>query len=297
MASLRAIAEALDRAEKRITARARRSLKPIKEQAVADILEGRFEIYDIRDLAKAFAIGMLSAYVFGKASVIGELRKGQKTQLQLAESEEDYWAQVLKFLVRADQKLIVRLIRQKIDPFKQYFRPSDIALNFLEGYTLQLAHVIQADLLKNMTAWIRETIMQGMSEKEAIKYLSSKTKQFAERRLKMIARTEATRAFNIGTLEETRNSNIIVGYRFDAVLDRRTSDICRARDGKFISKDDLDLLIQNTPPLHVNCRSMLRPITQYEELPKQHMPSFFEDKKEQAKQRPYDIAVLRQILS
>jgi len=131
---------------------------------------------------------------------------------------------------------------------------------------------------------------------EAIKYLSAKAKQFGERRLKMIARTEATRAFNIGTLEESRSADVVVGYRFDAVLDKNTTDICRARDGKFIPKSDTELLIQNTPPLHVNCRSRLVPITKYDELPKSHMPNTWSDPREIAQQRDYDVAILRQLL-
>lgn len=80
-------------------------------------------------------------------------------------------------------------------------------------------------------------------------------------------------------------------------MDKNTTDICRARNGKFIPKADTELLIQNTPPLHVNCRSRLVPITKYDELPKNHMPDTFEDEKERARQRPYDVAVLRQVVT
>ena len=296
MAPLRAIAEALDRAEKRIIVRARKAFKPLREQFIRDILDGRLEIYDVHKLAEAFRAGMLSAYIFSRAAIKGDIRKKLKESRKLAE-EESYWAQLIKFILRADKLLVQRLIRRKIDPMNYYFRPSDAVLQFLDGYTLQLAHVIQEDLLRSMTQWVRDTIQQGMSEREAIKYLASKTKQFGERRLQKIARTEATRAYNIGTLEESHESDIVVGYKFDAVLDKRTTDICRARDGKFIPKSETELLLHNTPPLHVNCRSRLVPVTEFDELPPAIMPSEWRDSRYLPKQRDYDIANLRKILS
>lgn len=57
------------------------------------------------------------------------------------------------------------------------------------------------------------------------------------------------------------------GYRFVAVDDSNTSDICRWYNGKTFSVDSLEL-IDGTPPLHPNCRSYVDPIYKTEEKPK-----------------------------
>lgn len=294
MASLRAIAEALDRAEKRIIVRARKAFKPIRETIIDDVLNKRFDFYDVQGVAEAFKIGMLSAYLFGRTSVLGDIRKSISSKF-LAEDLDEAWARIIKLIVQTDRSILTRLANKKVEPYKYFFRPSQEALKFLDGYTVQLANVIQQDLLKQITLWVRETIEQGMSEKQAIQYLKRKMTSFSEKRIKMIARTEATRAFNIGILEESRTADVVVGYKFDAVLDKNTTEICRARDGKFIPKSETELLIQNTPPLHVNCRSRLVPLTQYDELPKKTMPVEWKPN-EIAKQRDYDIATLRRLL-
>jgi len=296
MVSLGTIEKALDRAERRTLMRAYKALKPLKENILKAVLAGGYEFYDISQLAGAFKIGMLSAYIYGRASLIGYIQGKMKERVEKIKLEDDYIVQMIMFIMRSDKLLMQSLMSRKIDPMQYYFRPSEKVLRFLDEYTVQLAHVIQEDLLENMTQWVRETIQQGMSEKEAIKYLQSKVKVFSRNRLQKIARTEATRAFNIGTLEEGRESDIVVGYRFDAVLDKNTTDICRARNGKFIPKGMEDLLIENTPPLHVNCRSRLVPVTELDStknLPM--MPEGWEDDLRPQK-RPYDIAVLRQVL-
>jgi len=52
------------------------------------------------------------------------------------------------------------------------------------------------------------------------------------------------------------NKDIIKGYRFTAVLDSRTSDICQHHDGEIYPVDDPKFI----PPLHWNCRSVLVPV-------------------------------------
>lgn len=56
------------------------------------------------------------------------------------------------------------------------------------------------------------------------------------------------------------------GYRFVAVDDANTSDICRWYNGKTFSVDSPELA-DGTPPLHPNCRSFMEPIYRDEEKP------------------------------
>lgn len=261
---------------------------------------GSVELYDVNALADALFIGMLSGYIYGRAHGYGSIRKAKKKQIRkvLLQEPSALLRDVVNLIARSDRDILHSLIGVEItDPMLEYFHPPEEALNFLANYTVQLAHVLDEDMTRQMTAWITDTIREGMSEREAIDYLAQKATKFSESRIQKIARTEATRAFNIGTLEETKDSEIVAGYKFVAVLDDRTTEICRARHGKFIPKSDHGLLISNTPPLHVNCRSILVPVTEYQELPKEIMPAQWEDPKLLPRQREYDIKVLSNLLS
>ena len=52
------------------------------------------------------------------------------------------------------------------------------------------------------------------------------------------------------------NPDVIKGYRFTAVLDSRTSEICAHHDGNVYDVDDKTYM----PPLHWNCRSVAVPV-------------------------------------
>lgn len=62
-----------------------------------------------------------------------------------------------------------------------------------------------------------------------------------------------------------QNEEDIIGYRFSAVMDSRTTEYCRSLDGKAFEKDDPDLG-NITPPCHFRCRSRLVAIPKGEEV-------------------------------
>ncbi len=72
-----------------------------------------------------------------------------------------------------------------------------------------------------------------------------------------LVRTESTYIANMSELESYKESGI-KKYRFLATLDIRTSDICRAMDGKVFLVED-GVPGTNIPPLHPWCRSTTVP--------------------------------------
>ena len=86
-------------------------------------------------------------------------------------------------------------------------------------------------------------------------------------RAEIIARNELTAAYNRGRVSAFRESALVTHARFLAINDRRTTDICRSRNGMLIPMADLGAIAVNTPPLHHRCRSLLSPV----------MPSVNED--------------------
>jgi len=81
-------------------------------------------------------------------------------------------------------------------------------------------------------------------------------------RLETIVRTNTTDAYNQARLQEFLNpklSRFILGIRFTAILDSRTTVVCRFLDNK-VFKPDSSALSALVPPLHHNCRSLITAI-------------------------------------
>lgn len=85
------------------------------------------------------------------------------------------------------------------------------------------------------------------------------------------ARTIVNSTYNqtiVSQMDKAIKSNVVkktafksnrVSYKFSAILDNRTSDICRHLNGKIILATDKSTLSRCTPPLHFRCRSILVP--------------------------------------
>lgn len=74
------------------------------------------------------------------------------------------------------------------------------------------------------------------------------------------ARTKLTEVMNKGRLEYFNSTGVVGGYQYSAILDDRTSGICAELHGKIFKAGQ-----EPVPPLHFNCRSVLVPLTVYEE--------------------------------
>lgn len=103
-------------------------------------------------------------------------------------------------------------------------------------------------------------------------------------KLNTLVRTVTTEAYNHGRLTRYRDpevSQYLQGVRYSAVLDSRTTEVCRYLDGKVFEPDD-PALMSLVPPNHFNCRSLLVPVALGEDE-----PQFITDKQ---KDRAGDLA-------
>lgn len=92
--------------------------------------------------------------------------------------------------------------------------------------------------------------------------------QLAPYRLETIVRTNTTTAYNHGRLTEFVDPEVVrflKGVRYSAILDTRTTEVCRFLDGKVfkVSDPNLEALL---PPNHYNCRSVIVPVVAGEKL-------------------------------
>lgn len=91
---------------------------------------------------------------------------------------------------------------------------------------------------------------------------------FTPWRLETIIRTNVTEAYNHGRLTQMLDPDLLPflkGVRYSAVMDERTTEVCRFLDGKIFLPDssDLESLL---PPNHFQCRSIIVPIVVGEQI-------------------------------
>jgi len=82
-------------------------------------------------------------------------------------------------------------------------------------------------------------------------------------RIETIFRTNVQMAYSSGRWAQMTRPEVIEQrpyWMYDAVLDNRTTSICRERNGVVRPADD-PWWERNTPPLHFNCRSGIRPLS------------------------------------
>jgi SPP1 gp7 family putative phage head morphogenesis protein len=299
---------ALTYAENRIT---HYLMSPWKRLRQA-VIDNRSITYDILpEFQNAIMSGVMTAFLYGRIAGFGDIVKqtrGKQHRTPNRRFATPDWSQTvaaLKIILKNDSKLVkgllgiigTKLIKNEAAAFDEYFRPSEKAMAFMSQYTVQLAGIEAQDTLKYVSGLIKDTVEQGMSESQATAYISNKITDFARARAKAIAITEATRAYNVGTLEECQGSTILEGYRFNAVLDMLTTDICRERNDIFIPAHDTGAIASNTPPLHVNCRSNLEPVTKYSKRKDQYKNINDTHLTTETKQRPQDIATVLDVLN
>lgn len=75
-----------------------------------------------------------------------------------------------------------------------------------------------------------------------------------------IARTELTNAYNMGRVRSALQAELVEAFRFIAIDDSRTTEICRSRNGMIILASDQQAIEANKPSLHYRCRSTLSPV-------------------------------------
>ena len=174
--------------------------------------------------------------------------------------------------------------------------PKD-AVDWLNNYVPKLSGNFSDDMLNKTREVLQNSMIEGLSLKERMKALQVAAPELAamsQRRIEAIARTEITRADTMGRLISMKNNSDVIGVEFSAIMDDRTTDICSSRHGLFMRIDD-PRLSSNTPPLHVNCRSMLLDVTIYE-YPEGLLTSEEFDEIPASNQRQTDIDEVQMVL-
>lgn len=141
-------------------------------------------------------------------------------------------------------------------------KTNDDAFAWYQLYTKELAKQTDKAAFHYMQPTILEHLDQGTVGTELAAALEDDFRRFGQVRTKIIARTESNKAFNWGRRYRFDQSKAIAGYRYSAILDERTTEICQALHGHSWAITD-PALDQHTPPNHFMCRSVIVPISKY----------------------------------
>ena len=132
--------------------------------------------------------------------------------------------------------------------------------DLLEQETFQYVGDWSYEVMKKAKVEMVAALKDGRPLSSVIDVLDEDGIEMSEVSLERYARTKHTEVMNRARLDFFEDSGIVAAYQFSAVLDDRTSDICAGLDGKIFDAGQ-----EPVPPLHFNCRSLLIPITKYED--------------------------------
>lgn len=166
------------------------------------------------------------------------------------------------------------LVRVGPKKFEQSLIPEDF-IRLIEAESFKLVGDYTTDVTKRAKNLLIDAIKNGVPEGEIVKLLRDELSENTDKWIRTVVRTKTTEFYNSARRSYWENDPIakqlVTAYQFSAIMDDRTSEICRSLDEKIF---DLDSEVARiTPPLHFNCRSLLVPLTKFEEYETDKMPS------------------------
>lgn len=143
----------------------------------------------------------------------------------------------------------------------QFAKPlvDEAFLAVLESELAQFAIDWTDTINKKVKLTVIQAIKDGLSVKQTVSAIQSQIPEIAKSSIERFVRTKNTEIMNKGRLNFFEKSGLIGAYQYSAVLDDRTTTICRGLHGKIFMSGD-----QPIPPMHFNCRSLLIPLTKYD---------------------------------
>lgn len=143
----------------------------------------------------------------------------------------------------------------------------DEFLDIIEADSFKAVGDYSNDVLKRAQNILAQGLKNGVSSAEIHKAIQDELEGFTDRWVNTVVRTKTTEVYNSARKlyweTDPLAKQIITGYMYSAIIDDRTSEVCRHLDGKMFEKGDFTN--RTTPPVHFNCRSLWVPITKFED--------------------------------
>lgn len=172
------------------------------------------------------------------------------------------------------QKEMFPSIERKMAQNPEELLPDEF-VSVIEAEAFKLVGDYSVNITNKMRNQLITGIKNGLNERDLLSDLRDLGKYESDKWLETVIRTKATEMFNRARKSYWDNDEfakqIVEAYQYSAILDDRTSEVCRYLDGKVFEKGEF--ITQATPPLHFNCRSILVPVTKFEDYEVSQEPS------------------------
>lgn len=145
----------------------------------------------------------------------------------------------------------------------QFLKPvaEDKFLEVIEAETFQFIGDWEYAITKEARTAMIAAIKEGRPLSSVVGIIDESGKSASMVSIERFARTKTTEVLNNARVDFFTTTKIVSGYQYSAILDDRSTEICRGLHGKKFKAGS-----EPIPPLHFNCRSVLIPITIYEEF-------------------------------
>lgn len=147
--------------------------------------------------------------------------------------------------------------------FKENFAKINIEQQFLDFLNKEIIWYIgdlEESAIKDVRVRALEAIRSGQPFSVVEAFVRNELSRKKQISLERFARTRTTEVFNRGRVDFFSESEFVVGFEYSAVMDGRTTPICAGLHGKMFRKGT-----EPIPPMHFNCRSLLLPITRFDD--------------------------------
>ena len=173
--------------------------------------------------------------------------------------------QMLARTVGQSEQAIERTVRraQVLTPMQSESEwLDDPLLQAMASWVAQVWRGVAREVAEQVSTRVSQGLAGGETLDELMDAIAQMMGPQAEYRLERVVRTETTRAYNYGLVYHGLRYDEIGGYRYEVVVDDRTSPVCQPLAGKIVARARIEYL----PPLHPNCRTVLVPILR-EQMP------------------------------
>lgn len=138
--------------------------------------------------------------------------------------------------------------------------PSDEFLRVLEEESFQYVGDWEYEITKGARTAMQEAIRDGKPLSSVIDLMETEAKRSAIVSLERYSRTKNTEVMNNARMAMFDESRVVDRVQYKAILDNRTTNICAGLHDKIFEKGQ-----EPRPPMHFNCRSVIVPITVFQE--------------------------------
>jgi SPP1 gp7 family putative phage head morphogenesis protein len=256
----------------RLAARAVRRLltdermKELIDNDTADIGELKIDSTDIGKIKGAFRAALERAWSTGLMQAMDETGKARKEayaedvrKLRFADlrgKAADYFdSQAFRMAGNLTDAMRAIIQQELLNAVKSGGRPEEVAATVYDRLIRKGFTTLEAMRLEESRADILEMAEKLLGEALNVPNVPAY--------LNTLARTNVFEAMNEARYAEFASPELgdfVQALQFSAILDDRTTDICREMDGH-VHRADSQVWDRYRPPLHFNCRSVLFAVT------------------------------------